>query len=116
MLETIVALGLFALSAATTGNYLVSQIRLSSTNYLTSQAYALAEQQLESTRALSFVDMAPGSKTVAVDGRSFTVATSILNDTPAQGLKQVTVNVSWSDPLGAKNVAVHTIYTDVQSN
>ena len=37
-----------------------------------------------------------------------------LNDTPADGLKQITVNVSWNDPLGAKNVAVHTIYTEVQ--
>jgi prepilin-type N-terminal cleavage/methylation domain-containing protein len=114
LLETIVALSLFALSAATTGRYLVNQIRLSTSNYLSTQAYALAEEQLESTRALRFNDMVPGTKTVPVDGRNFVVTTEILNDTPANGLKQITVDVSWTDPLGPKNVAVHTIYTEVQ--
>jgi Tfp pilus assembly protein PilV len=116
LLETIVALALFAICAATTGNYLVSQIRLSTSNYLTTQAYAIAEQELESTRALDWADMAPGSKVVSVDGRVFNVATAILNDSPADGLKSITVNVSWSEPLGAKNVAVKTIYTEVQAN
>jgi Tfp pilus assembly protein PilV len=114
LLETLVALSLFAVSAATTGKYLVSQIRLSTTNYLSTQAYSLAEEALESTRALRFNDMVPGTKTVPVDGRNFTVATQILNDTPANGLKQITVTVNWTDPLGPKNVAVRTIYTEVQ--
>jgi prepilin-type N-terminal cleavage/methylation domain-containing protein len=114
LIETLVALGLFALCAATMGNYLVSQIRMSSSNYLYTQAYALAEEQLESTRALRFNDMVPGSKTVPVDGQNFIVTTSVLNDSPANGLKQITVNVSWKDPLGPKNVDVRTIYTEVQ--
>lgn len=114
LLETLVALGLFALSAATMGNYLVSQIRLSSSNYLYTQAYALAEEQLESTRALRFNDIAPGSKNVPVDGQNFVVTTAVLNDSPANGLKQITVNVSWKDALGPKNVDVRTIYTEVQ--
>ena len=58
--------------------------------------------------------MVPGSKTVPVDGQNFTVTTSVLNDSPANGLKQITVNVSWKDPLGPKNVDVRTIYTEVQ--
>ena len=116
LLETLVALGMFAATAATMGNFLVSQIRLSSSNYLYSRAYALAEQQLESTRALHYNDMAPGSTTSTVGGTQFTVATSILSNTPADGLKQITVNVSWKDPQGAQNVAVQTIYTEVQRN
>lgn len=114
LIEVFVALGLFAISAATIGKYLVSHIRLGTSNYLYTQAYVLAEQELESTRALRFADMAPGSKLVAIGGRKFTVATQMLNDTPANGLKQITVNVSWNEPLGAKNVAVRTIYTEVQ--
>ena len=114
LIETVVALGLFAITAATMGKYLVSQIRLASTNYLYTQAYALAEEELESTRALHFNDMVPLTKTVAIDGRNFTVNTTVSNDTPANGLKQITVNIGWSDTLGARNVSVYTIYTEVQ--
>ena len=114
LIEVFVALGLFAISAATIGKYLVSHIRLGASNYLYTQAYVLAEQELESTRALRFTDMVPSSKLVSVGGSKFTVATQILNDTPANGLKQITVNVNWNEPLGARNVAVRTIYTEVQ--
>jgi Tfp pilus assembly protein PilV len=114
LLETVVALGLFAFTAATMGNYLVSQLRMSSYNYLYTQAYTLAEQQLESTRALHFNDMVPASSTSTVGGTQYTVATAVLNDTPANGLKQITVNVSWKDQRGPQNVAVQTIYTEVQ--
>jgi Tfp pilus assembly protein PilV len=114
LMETLVALGLFAVTAATMGNYLVSQIRMSSYNYLYTEAYALAEQQLENTRALHFNDMVPTSSTSTVGGMQYTVATAILNDTPADGLKSITVNVSWKDQRGPQNVAVQTIYTEVQ--
>jgi type II secretory pathway pseudopilin PulG len=117
LLETLVALGLFAITAATTGNFLVSQIRRSSSEYLYSQAYVLAEQQLETLRALpQYSDIVPGSTSTSVGGTQFTVATSVLNNTPADGLKQITVNVSWRDLLGAQNAAVQTIYTQVQRN
>jgi len=114
LLETLVALGLFAMTAATVSNYLVSQIRMSSSNYLYTQAYGLAEKQLETTRSLRYNDMAPGSSTTSVGGTQFTVATAVLSDTPADGLKQITVNVSWNDMRGPQNVAVQTIYTEVQ--
>lgn len=114
MIETLVALALFAVSAATIGKFLVTHIRFASANYLSTQAYVLAEQELESTRALRYNDMAPSTKLVSVDGRKFNVDTSIENNTPANGLKKITVNVSWNDPFGAKNVAVQTIYTEVQ--
>jgi Tfp pilus assembly protein PilV len=117
LLETLVALGLFAITAATIGNFLVSQMRRSSSNYLYSQAYVLAEQQLETLRALpQYTDIVPASTTTSVGGTQFTVGTSVLNDTPADGLKQITVNVSWQDIFGAQNVAVQTIYTQVQRN
>jgi Tfp pilus assembly protein PilV len=114
LIEVFVALGLFAISAATIGRFLVSHIRLGASNYLYTQAYVIAEQELESTRALRFSDMAPSSKLVSIDGKQFTVDTQMLNDTPANGLKQITVNVDWNDPLGPKHVAVRTIYTQVQ--
>lgn len=114
LIEVFVALGLFAISSAAIGKFLVSHIRIGASNYLYTQAYVIAEQELESTRALRFNDMVPGSKLVSIDGRKFTIDTQVLNDTPANGMKQITVNISWNEPLGAKNVAVRTIYTEVQ--
>ena len=114
LIETLVALGLFAISASTMGSYLVQQIRMASTNYLHSQAYAIAEEELESTRALRYNEMAPGSRTEDIGGTRFTVDRLIVNDSPASGLKSITVTVSWKDPQGPKNVVVQTIYTEVQ--
>jgi Tfp pilus assembly protein PilV len=114
LIETLVALGLFALSAATISSFMVRHIRGASTNNLYTKAYALAEDQLEATRALRYDDMQPGTATVQNGAVTFTVATQIQNDTPANGLKKIQVDVSWNEPEGVKNVSVHTIYTEVR--
>ncbi|MGH7786212.1 MAG: type IV pilus modification PilV family protein [Candidatus Binatia bacterium] len=114
LLETVVALGLFAMSAATIGTFMVSQIRHASSNDLYTKAYALAEEELEATRALRFDDMADGTRTVQLGGMSYTVVKQVDDDTPASGLKQIQVDVNWSDSGGPRNVSVHTIYTEVR--
>jgi Tfp pilus assembly protein PilV len=114
LIETLVALGLFAVTAGTMGNYLVQQIRMATSNYLYTQAYAMAEEELESTRALRYNDMAPGSRTEDIGGTRFTINRQLVADSPAAGLKSITVTVSWKDPQGPKNVVVKTIYTEVQ--
>jgi len=114
LIETLVALGLFAMTAATMGKFMVTQIRMASTNHLHTKALAMAAEQLETTRALRFNDMVSGSKTKTVGGVTFTVQTTVNDDTPTNGLKSITVNVGWKDPLGQKNVTVNTIYTEVR--
>ena len=114
LIETLVALGLFAISAGTMGTFLVQQIRMASSNYLYTQAYAMAEEDLEATRALRYNDMGPGTRTEDIGGTRFTVDRQVQSDTPADGLKKITVNVTWKDPQGSKNVSVQTIYTEVQ--
>jgi len=114
LVETLVALSLFGITAGTMGSYLVQQIRLCSSNYLYTQAFALAETELESIRAQPFADIAAASKTTRVGEATFTLATQVLNDTPSAGLKRVTVNVNWNDTQGPRNVAVQAIYTDLQ--
>lgn len=114
LIETLVALGLFAVTASTMGNYLVQQIRMSTSNYLHTQAYAMAEEDLEATRAQRYNDMVPGTRTENIGGTTFTVDRQIVADSPADGLKTITVTVSWRDPQGPKNVVVQTIYTEVQ--
>lgn len=114
LIETLVALGLFALAAATMGGFLTTQIRAASNNHLHTRALALAAEQLEATRALRFNDMAASTRTVDVGSVQYTVATTIQENTPAHGLKQIAVDVSWNAPQGPQHVAVHTIYTEVR--
>jgi Tfp pilus assembly protein PilV len=114
LIETLVALGLFAMTAATMGKFMVTQIRMASTNHLQTKALAMAAETLETTRAQRFNDMVSGSKTQTVGGVMFTIQTTVNDDTPTNGLKSIAVNVSWKDPLGPKNVTVNTIYTEVR--
>lgn len=114
LIETLVALGLFAMTAATMGQFLVAQTRHASNNHLQTKAMALAAEQLEYTRAQRFNDMVSGSKTKTEGGVIYTIATTVDDDTPANGLKSIEVEVTWNDQTGPKNVAVHTIYTEVR--
>jgi Tfp pilus assembly protein PilV len=116
LLETVVALGLFAISAATMGNFLVRQVRFASSNYLYTQAYSIAEQQLEATRAQRYDDMTPSNKTVTLGAMRYTVQTQMVTDSPSAGMKRITVNVGWTDQTGSQNVSVYTVYTQVQRN
>ena len=114
VLETMIALSLFALTAATMSQFLVAQIRHASNNNLQTRAYSLAEEALEDMRAQRFNDMASSSKLVTDGAMNYTVATTVDNDTPSDGLKSINVNVSWKDPGGSRNVLVSTIYTEVR--
>lgn len=114
LIETLVALGLFAMTAATMGSFLVAQIRQASNSHLQTKALAMAAEQLETTRAQRFSDMVSGTATKTVGGVLYTIETTVVNDSPGNGLKSIAVNVSWDDPQGSKNVTVNTIYTEVR--
>lgn len=114
LIETLVALGLFAMTAATMGRFLVTQIRQASNSHLQTKALAMAAEQLEATRAQRFNDMESGTTTKTVGGVLYTIVTTVQDDTPANKLKTIDVNVSWKDPMGQKNVTVSTIYTEVR--
>jgi hypothetical protein len=113
-METMVALTLFALCASAIGRLMTSQIRMASTNSLTSRAYALAEEELEAIRALDYTDITSASRSLDVGNVHFGVATVVQTNVPAVNLKTITVTVSWNEPTGSKNVALNTIYTAIK--
>lgn len=112
--ETMVALVLFALCSSAIGRLMTTQIRMASTNNLTSRAYALAEEELEGIRALDYADIASTSRTLDVGNVHFSLATVVEANVPATNLKTITVTVSWNEPTGSRNVALNTIYTAVK--
>jgi prepilin-type N-terminal cleavage/methylation domain-containing protein len=114
LIETLVALGLFAMAAATMSTFLVAQIRYASDNNLQTKAYSLAEEDLEYIRSERFNDMASGSKLVTVGTVKYNIVDTVTDDTPANGLKTILINVGWNDPAGARSVQVQTVYTEVR--
>ena len=113
LIETLVALGLFALSVATMGKFLVQQIRISNTNDNYTMAYEMAAQEMENVRAQLFDQMVSRSKENEVGGMTFEVETVVADGVPAVNMKTVDVDVNWVEPGGERNVALHTIYTAV---
>jgi type II secretory pathway pseudopilin PulG len=113
MIEAMVALGLLVTTAAMMGDFLVGQTRQASSNYLDTVAYGLAADTLESARAVSYENIVEGTTTAAVGGVTFTTTTQVQNDTPVEGVKTITAQVSWNEPSGPRSISVPTIYTRI---
>ena len=114
LLETLVALGLLAVTAATMSRFLVQQVRASSTNHLQTVAYALAAEALESARAERMEELASETSHHDEGSVRFDISTEVEDDTPADGLKTITARVSWHSPGGAHSIEVPVIYTEVR--
>lgn len=114
LVETLVALGLFAVGAATMGDFLVHQIRTAQSNYNHTIAYSIAAEELEAMRARRFMQMAESSSQQTVGNMNYTLATTVADGVPAASMKRITVTVSWSEPGGPRNVSLRTIYTAIR--
>jgi prepilin-type N-terminal cleavage/methylation domain-containing protein len=113
LVETLVAVGLFAVGAAGTGGMLVHLIRLSAHNNLTTVAYALAEEKMEAYRALDFSSMESEAETVEYNAIDFNVESTVRPGVPGPEMSTIDVEVTWEDLLGDQSITVSTVYTDV---
>jgi Tfp pilus assembly protein PilV len=108
MLEALAATGLFAVGVLGFASQTISLTRAMKSADSTSAATALAEQQLEQLRSMplgapqlasgSYTDPANPLKANGTTGGPF-MRTWVVSpkDTPAYGLKTVTVTVAWTD-------------------
>ncbi len=114
LIETLVALGIFAFGVSTVGGFLTQQIRHASSNNLHTIAYGLAEQQMEAIRTKSYEDMAASSEEITKGNTTYSVVTEVLEGAPGRSMKRIAVNVSWNEPGGTRNVNLQTIYTGIR--
>jgi prepilin-type N-terminal cleavage/methylation domain-containing protein len=114
LIESLVALALFGLTASAVGDMLMRQIRMQGTNMTRTTAIALAERELEDLRALAYdsIDDRSGTKTVA--GMTYTIATTVTDDSPAANMKSIATQVSWTEPAGAQTYTINAIYTAIR--
>jgi len=117
MLEVMIAMVILGIGILGTTAGQLAAIKLSSDSRINSEALNLAEQQLETFKGMTGADVAAlvgttvdpanpidpdvnDAMTMAFN-RSWTVAT----DTPEVGMMTITVNVAWTNSLGATSTA-----------
>ena len=114
LIESLVALGLFALVAVAMGTLMTSQMKMQGTNGTATTAVALAAKELEDLRAMDYSQLPSSrSSTTRVGSVTFTVSSTLQADNPASGMTSINTTVSWSEPLGSKSYTANAIYTDV---
>ncbi len=114
LLEAVVAAGLFGLAMAAMSPLMVTHIRMEGSNLTRTTAIGLAERELEDLRGLNYDSIASRSSTQTIGGMRYTVATTVRDDTPTDGVKTITTAVSWTDQTGAQSYALNAVYTAVK--
>jgi hypothetical protein len=113
MAESMVAVLLFALTAAAVGQLLTQQVRFEGTNGTMTTAIALAEAEMEDLRSLAYASIVSRSSQTVVGSITYNLQTTVASDTPAVNMKSITTNVTWTEPSGSQSYALYSIYTAV---
>jgi prepilin-type N-terminal cleavage/methylation domain-containing protein len=113
LLEILVAISLFAITAAGLAAFAMHSLRRTSANRGSTGAVIAAQQEIEDLRGLDYVAVASRTYTATISGHPYGVGTAVANDTPASGMKQITVTVNWNEPLGPQSYVVRTILTQI---
>ncbi|MFN8624440.1 MAG: hypothetical protein U0587_00395 [Candidatus Binatia bacterium] len=113
LVESLVALGLFAITAAGIGQLLLQHIRAQGTNGTNTMAITLATRELEDMRAREYGDMVGSSSNVTTGSLTFSVQTTVVADSPEPNLKSIATSVSWTEPNGPQAYTMYAIYSDV---
>jgi len=113
LLEILVAITLFALTSSGLAAFLVQSLRRTAGNRASTGAVIAAQHEVEDLRSLDYPAIVSRSYATTITGKSYGVGTVVQNDTPASGMKQVTVTVSYTEPLGAESYVLRTILTQI---
>jgi prepilin-type N-terminal cleavage/methylation domain-containing protein len=113
LIETVVALSLFAISAATMGDFLTHQFRAAGTNNNYTVAHEVGVEELENIRSLLFEEITSEARQIQKGGMSYEIETTVEDNTPGANMKRISVDVGWNEPDGERHVVLETIYTAV---
>ena len=113
LLEILVAITLFALTSSGLAAFLVQSLRRTAGNRASTGAVIAAQHEVEDLRSLDYPAIVSRSYATTITGKSYGVGTVVQNDTPASGMKQVTVTVSYTEPLGPESYVLRTILTQI---
>jgi Tfp pilus assembly protein PilV len=114
LIESVVAVGVFLMAAAAISNLLIGHIRFQGSNTMHTTAIAVAARELESLRGLDYKDITTHSATQTVDGKAYTITTTVREGVPIVNMKSIVVAVNWTELGGAQTYAINAIYTAIK--
>lgn len=104
---------LFALTASGLAAFAVHSLRRTSGNRNATGAVIAAQHEIEDLRGLDYAAVASRSYATTIANHAYGVATTVVPNAPAAGMKQVTVTVGWTEPIGTQSYVVGTILTQI---
>ena len=110
ILEVLMAMIVTGIAATAATGGVVATTNLLGENTRYHDAIVLAQQTLERTRTIAYEDIE--SSTTSANG-GFTVTNTVLPDTPEVGMKQITVNVSWTWKGNARSYVLRTVFGEL---
>lgn len=117
-LEVLVAMSLFGLIMTSASSVFIVAMTGRAMSGDLGHAMRLAQEEMETLRNRQFVDVTcPGGtygscpdKTVTRGSKTFTIKTTILNNTPVTGARQMKITVKWATPRGTRQYVVENIF------
>jgi prepilin-type N-terminal cleavage/methylation domain-containing protein len=114
LIEVLAAMTLFAIVASGVAAMAANSLRATAHNRQAGMAQMLAQEELESIRGLAYSDIAPSSRTTVVNNQLYHIDTEVLANSPASGMSEITVAVTWESPIGSRSYEIETIFTAIR--
>jgi len=108
---------IFAVASLAVSSLLVKSTKLIAENNLSTQAIALAQEQVEKLRDVPVATMADLAST-AVSNKgtvTFNINRDIIQNTPLAGVNTLVITVTWTQQGVTKSYETRTIFTQVSS-
>ncbi len=114
LMEMLFAMTLFSFVASGTAALAVASMRHTANNRASTSGQMLAQEELERVRGLEYADIVSGTRERVMHGQDYEIGTNVVDNSPATGMKHITVTVGWQGPMGYRSYAIETIFTSVR--
>jgi prepilin-type N-terminal cleavage/methylation domain-containing protein len=113
IIEVLAAMSLFAVLAGAICAVATTSMRFTTANKHATIAAMLAQRELEDLRGMAYADINSRSTVDTIEGQAFTIASSVMANSPEAGMKRIVVTVSWAGPEGSRDHEIETIFTSL---
>jgi prepilin-type N-terminal cleavage/methylation domain-containing protein len=115
LVEVLVAMVIFAIASLAVSSLIVKSTQLISENNLSTQAIAIAQDQVEKLRDMPVATMADlASTTTSNKGTiTFNINRDIIQNIPITGVNTLVITVTWTQRGVTKSYETRTIFTQV---
>ncbi len=105
IIEVLVVIGLFAIGILAVASMQVTAFQGNRSAMLQTNAITLATERMENLISQDYAAIVSGNDTEA----NFDISWTVLNDTPMNNTKTITVTVTWNDRGGNRDVELNNI-------